>query len=67
MLPQEALEARLEQVWSPVSHLHAVKDSEELRAVYGEAERAISDFAAELGQNRELFAAVKAVAVPVWR
>ena len=62
MLPQEALEARLEQVWSPVSHLHAVKDSEELRAVYGEAERAISDFAAELGQNRELFAAVKAVA-----
>ena len=62
MLPQEALEARLEQVWSPVSHLHAVKDSEELRAVYGEAEQAISDFAAELGQNRELYAAVKAAA-----
>ena len=62
MLPQEALEQRLEQVWSPVSHLHAVKDSETLRAVYGEAEEAISDYAAELGQNRELYAAVKAVA-----
>ena len=62
MLPQEALEQRLEQVWSPVSHLHAVKDSEALRAVYGEAEQAISDYAAELGQNRELYAAVKAVA-----
>ena len=62
MLPQEALEQRLEQVWSPVSHLHAVKDSEALRSVYGEAEQAISDYAAELGQNRELYAAVKAVA-----
>ena len=62
MLPQEALEQRLEGVWSPVSHLHAVKDSDALRAVYGEAEQAISDYAAELGQNRELYAAVKAVA-----
>ena len=62
MLPQEALEQRLEQVWSPVSHLHAVKDSEGLRAVYADAEAAISDYAAELGQNRELYAAVKAVA-----
>jgi len=62
LLPQEALEQRLEQVWSPVSHLHAVRDSDALRAVYGEAEQAISDYAAELGQNRELYAAVKAVA-----
>ena len=48
LLPQEALEQRLEQVWSPVSHLHAVQDSEALRAVYGNAEQAISDYAAEL-------------------
>ncbi|HXD83024.1 MAG TPA: oligopeptidase A, partial [Rudaea sp.] len=62
MLPQEALEDRIEQIWSPVSHLHAVADSTALRAVYAKAEEAISDFAAELGQNRELYAAVKAVA-----
>lgn len=62
LLPQEALEQRLEKVWSPVSHLHAVKDSEGLRAVYADAEAAITDYAAELGQNRELYAAVKAVA-----
>src|SRR5947209_334926 len=62
LLPQEALEQRLEQVWSPVSHLHAVKDSDDLRAVYADAEQAISDYAAELGQNRELYAAVQAVA-----
>lgn len=62
MLPQEALEYRLEQIWSPVTHLHAVADTAALRAVYAKAEEAISDFAAELGQNRELYAAVKAVA-----
>jgi oligopeptidase A len=62
MLPQEVLEQRLQQVWSPVSHLHSVKDSEALRAVYAEAEQALSDYATELGQNHELFAAVKAVA-----
>ncbi|HST27922.1 MAG TPA: M3 family metallopeptidase [Rudaea sp.] len=62
MLPQEALEHRSERVWSPVSHLHAVKDSDALRAVFAPAEEALSDFGAELGQNRELYAAVKAVA-----
>jgi len=62
MLPQEVLESRLEQVWSPVSHLHAVCDTEALRAVYGEAEQRLSEHATELGQNRELYAAVKAVA-----
>ncbi len=62
MLPQEALEHRLEQVWSPVSHLHAVRDSDALRAVYADAEQRLSEHATELGQNRELYAAVKAVA-----
>jgi oligopeptidase A len=62
LLPQEKLDNRLEQVWSPVSHLHAVKDSDALRAVYTQAEQLLSDHAAELGQNRELYAAVRAVA-----
>ncbi len=62
LLPQEKLDNCLEQVWSPVSHLHAVKDSDALRAVYTEAEQLLSDHAAELGQNRELYAAVREVA-----
>ena len=62
MLPQEALENRIERIWSPVSHLHAVADTAALRAVYAPAEEALSDFAAELGQNRELYAAVKSIA-----
>ena len=62
MLPQEALEDHIERIWSPVTHLHSVADTAELRKVFAPAEEAISDFAAELGQNRELYAAVKAVA-----
>ena len=62
ILPQERLDNRLEQIWSPVSHLHSVKDSEALREVYGQAEQRISEHATDLGQNRELYAAVKAVA-----
>ncbi|MGH8041830.1 MAG: M3 family metallopeptidase [Rudaea sp.] len=61
LLPQEALDHRLEQVWSPVTHLHAVADNHALRTVYAPAEAAISDFSAELGQNRALYDAVKAV------
>jgi oligopeptidase A len=62
MLPREALEHRLQRLWSPVSHLHAVKDSDALRAVHAEAEQLLSEHATELGQNRELYAAAKAVA-----
>jgi len=62
MLPQERLEMRLENAWSPVSHLHSVADSEPLRKAYADALEKITEHATELGQNRELFAAVKRVA-----
>ncbi len=62
MLPQERLETRLEHAWSPVSHLHSVADSEALREAYAAALEKITEHATELGQNRELFAAVKGVA-----
>ncbi|MEP6938781.1 MAG: M3 family metallopeptidase [Rudaea sp.] len=62
MLPQERLEMRLENAWSPVSHLHSVADSEALRKAYADALEKITEHATELGQNRELYAAVKQVA-----
>jgi oligopeptidase A len=58
----EELEDRLSRVWAPVSHLHGVADSEELRKAYSAAQEKIVEHASELGQNRELYAAVKAVA-----
>ncbi|HEX7341312.1 MAG TPA: M3 family metallopeptidase [Rhodanobacteraceae bacterium] len=62
MLAQERLEARLTRAWAPVGHLHAVADTPALRRAYMEAEEKITDFASEMGQNRELYAAVKSVA-----
>ncbi|HTV85521.1 MAG TPA: M3 family metallopeptidase [Dyella sp.] len=62
MLPQERLEQRIAHAWSPVSHLHSVADSDALRKVYGPAEEKLTDHALEVGQNRDLYAAVQAVA-----
>jgi len=62
MLEQERLDQRLSRAWAPVSHLHAVADSKELRAAYEQAEEKITDFASALGQNRDLYAKVQAVA-----
>ena len=62
MLPQEMLEMRVERAWSPVAHLHAVADSKALREAYSAALENITEFSTDLGQNRALYAAVKAVA-----
>ncbi len=62
MLEQERLEQRLNRAWAPVSHLHSVADTPELREAYAEALERITEFSSELGQNRALFAAVDALA-----
>jgi oligopeptidase A len=62
MLTQERLDQRLARAWAPVSHLHSVADSEALRAAYGPAEEKLTEHAIELGQNRDLYAAVQALA-----
>lgn len=62
MLPQERFDQRIAHAWAPVSHLHSVADSEALRKVYGPAEELLTDYSIEVGQNRELYAAVQAVA-----
>ncbi len=62
MLTQERLEQRLARAWAPVSHLHSVADSEALRAVYGPTEEKLTEHAIELGQNRDLYAAVQSLA-----
>ncbi|MEO8803509.1 MAG: M3 family metallopeptidase [Rudaea sp.] len=64
MLAQELLDTRLEQVWSPISHLHAVADTPALREAHAAAEQRLSEHAAQLGQNSDLYAAVKAVSDP---
>jgi len=62
MLGQERLEQQVARAWSPVGHLHSVADTPALREVYGPAEEKLTDHALELGQNRDLYAAVQALA-----
>jgi oligopeptidase A len=62
VLTQERLDQRLAAAWAPVSHLQAVADSPELRAAHAAAEEKITDFESALGQNRGLYAALKAIA-----
>ena len=59
--PLERMEERLGRSFAPVSHLHGVKDSPELREAYSAALERITEHGSVLGQNRDLFEAVQAV------
>lgn len=62
VLPMEALDASIDKVWSPVSHLNSVMNSDELRVAYNACLPKLSQFGTELGQNEELYKAYKALA-----
>jgi oligopeptidase A len=60
--PMEEIEASIDQVWSPVSHMNSVVNSEELRKAYNACLPMLSEFGTELGQNEDLYLAYKALA-----
>lgn len=62
MRPLEDLEDRLARAWSPVSHMNSVINSDELRDAYNACLPKLSQYATEIGQNQQLFAAFEAVA-----
>ncbi len=53
--PQEEAHNKLDIFWSPVSHLNAVLNSDELREVYNGCLPKLSEFYTELGQNKALY------------
>ena len=55
IVPLEELGDRLHQVWSPVSHLHAVANTPELREAYNACLPHLSRYHTEVGQNAELY------------
>jgi len=61
MLPLEKLEDRLSKVWSPVSHLNSVCNSEALREAYDKALASLTEYSTQLGQHQGLFKATKAL------
>lgn len=59
--PLEHLDIRLSEVWSPVGHLNAVMNSDELRDAYNACLPLLSEYSTDLGQNEKLFKAVKEI------
>ncbi len=60
--PMEDMDALIDTVWSPVSHMNSVVNSEELRQAYNACLPKLSEFSTELGQNETLYQAYKAIA-----
>lgn len=62
MLPLEELHDRLHNFWSPISHLHAVKNVSPLREVYQKCLPKLSEYHTDLGQNEKLYQAIQSLA-----
>ena len=60
--PLEDMDERLGRMWSPVTHLNAVMDSEALREVYNRCLPKLSEYQTELAQDERLYRGYKAVA-----
>ena len=57
----DTINDHLDKMWSPVSHLHSVLDSEALRGVYLPAQAKLSAYYTELGQNEALYNKIKSL------
>ena len=60
--PMESLETRLNDDWSAVSHLNAVVNDEALRDAYNNCLAKLTAYSTEVGQNKALCDAYKALA-----
>lgn len=61
MYPLESLDDEFERFWSPLSHLHSVKDSPAIRKCYEECLPLITAYESAVGQNRNLYEAIKSI------
>ena len=60
--PLEDIDDRINRVWSPVGHLNAVVNTDELREAYNACLPLLSEYATEVGQNDALYQAYQSVA-----
>jgi len=60
--PMEDLEDRLARAWSPISHMNSVVNNSELRDAYNACLPKLSQYATELGQNKQLYDAIDSIA-----
>lgn len=59
--PLDDLDDAIEKLWSPVSHLHGVMNSPELRACYQSCLPLLSAYESAVGQNEDLYNAIRSI------
>lgn len=59
--PLEDMDDRLGRMWSPVSHMNSVVNSDELRDAYNNCLPLLSEYSTEMGQNVELYIAYQSI------
>lgn len=59
--PLEDMDDRLGRMWSPVSHLNSVANSDALRDAYNDCLPLLSEYSTEMGQNVELYQAYQSI------
>ena len=59
--PLEVADNRLSRMWSPVSHMNAVVNTPELREAYNGSLPKLSEYSAEMGQNKAFFKAMQSI------
>ncbi|WP_143871426.1 oligopeptidase A [Catenovulum sediminis] len=59
--PLDEVDDRLSKIWSPVSHLHSVADSEALRQAYEACLPLLSEYGTFVGQHQGLYKAYQAI------
>lgn len=57
VLPFDEVGKELSQFWSPISHLHGVKNDNELRDAYQQCLIHLTEYSTEIGQNKALYKA----------
>lgn len=60
--PLETIDDRINQAWSPVSHLNSVVNNEAWREAYNACLPLLSAYATDVGQNDALYGAYQAIA-----
>ncbi len=62
MSPLEQMNNELHNMWSPISHLHAVMESPALRDAYNNTIEHLTEYHTEISQNEDLFRAISSIA-----
>jgi oligopeptidase A len=62
MAPLEEMDDQLTRLWSPISHLHSVAESDALRTAYNACLPLLTEYHTEVMQNESIYKAIQSIA-----